>query len=674
MKKLILMTAVLSFAACTYSADWVPFNQTRGSRGTTQQVSQQLVADMGNTLTFDVTIPGMWIEKEIIDGKEYSKINLDGSSVTLKKGYPELRKVTAFLAMPYSNNAVVEIVNKDFFEIENVMIVPSKGNVPRSIKLSEVPYTFDSNVYNKNIFWPADDELISNPEKFIMRDLSGIRIEVIPFQYNDSKKTLRVVKNFTVRVSVPASRSGFNSPRVNYTQSQEFENLYSDLFMNYRPVAPQFTRSGGSNLTAPAQVKHLLIIAHDDFYNATEPLAIWKRKKGYEVDFKKLSEIGTSAYEIQSYIDTKYQQGELCFVTFVGDKQHIPTKVGLFEGADSDTAYVKLAGNDNVPDAFISRISVSNEQECKNVVAKTIKYEKEPQQNASWYKKALAIASSEGQPTDIERTELLNMALSSRLGFTDIAQCYEPVYYGFGANSNFSDDKSIITNAVNNGVSIINYMGHGSPFSWVTSGFNISDVNNISNKDAMPVIWSVACVNGAIAEDVCFAEAWLRKGDEKGGGAIGIAASTTDMSWVPPVLWQHEIIVEQLAARKHDKGAVLNLYGMLKTMKEFGTGNITEGNQLVEQVIYFGEGSVSIRTDAPKPARAEAVIVDGRIVVSVNSDVKAGISVTAYDDNNERFATALTDNNGYAELPYEGQTKVTVWHKNIVPQVDVEIR
>mgnify|MGYP001767847585 CR=1 FL=1 len=64
--------------------------------------------------------------------------------------------------------------------------------------------------------------------------------------------------------------------------------------------------------------------------------------------------------EIRRQIRLVGQEKRLRFVVLVGDSEQIPTLKGKNEQADSDPCYVKLAGDDNVMDAFISRISAEN--------------------------------------------------------------------------------------------------------------------------------------------------------------------------------------------------------------------------------------------------------------------------------------------------------------------------
>ena len=53
----------------------------------------------------------------------------------------------------------------------------------------------------------------------------------------------------------------------------------------------------------------------------------------------------------------------------------------------------------------------------------------------------------------------------------------------------------MVTEAINDGRSIVNYCGHGSPTSWGTTGFNNNNVNTLTNDNMLPFICSVACNN-----------------------------------------------------------------------------------------------------------------------------------------------------------------------------------
>jgi hypothetical protein len=647
--KLVSVFLVVLFSFSLIAGEWVAV--TRSEEKVAQRV---LVTDDDSELVVDFKVPGFQAEEKVIDGKSYTSISLEGTSVYLEKGAPELRKLTAFIEVPPCSSVNARIVGQESVVIKTNPIVPSKGNILRNVMPEDVAYEFGK-AYSQRGVYPTDAEIVKVSAPFQMRNVWGVQVSVTPFQYNNAEGTLKVYSN----LSVAFTPVGVKTVRSTACRSSHFEKLYADLFLNHREQDEAVVEA---NLQAPADVKKLLIIAYDEFFDACQPLKTWKVQQGYQTELVKVSEAGATAADIKAYLQQKYDAGELCFVTLVGDSNHIPTLKGKKENADSDPCYVKLAGDDNVLDAFICRISVENVEQLEYIVQKTIHYEQYPMQGADgeWYKNTLAIASAQGSPKDFERTDELNKALADTLGFT-ATTCYDTTSWG-GAN------KQIAVDAINAGTNIIDYCGHGSTTSWGTSGFSNSDCAKLTNGMKLPVIWSVACVNGSYVNKTCFAEAWLRAGTKDApAGCIGIAAATTNMAWVPPCVWQKEIIVEQTCKKLHDVFGVQHLYGILKCMEEYGVDDKSDGNMLSEQTHYFGEGTVALRTEAAKRVSAD-FDCNG---TTLNVTTEPGAAVTAYNDNYEAMITTVADANGNATLNVNGQTMFSVTGRTIEPVLDI---
>ena len=112
-------------------------------------------------------------------------------------------------------------------------------------------------------------------------------------------------------------------------------------------------------------------------------------------------------------------------------------------------------------------------------------------------RKQYGIGSAQGVGDDNEydyqhirniRTKLLNFTYTTG----------DELYDGSQGGQDASGDPSpsLVAASLNDGRSILNYCGHGSPTSWGTSGFSNSDVNALTNDNMLPFITSVACNNG----------------------------------------------------------------------------------------------------------------------------------------------------------------------------------
>ena len=170
------------------------------------------------------------------------------------------------------------------------------------------------------------------------------------------------------------------------------------------------------------------------------------------------------------------------------------------------------------------------------MVNRTIAYERYPDTDGTWYKEGAGFASDQGpgddgemdnEHMDIIREKLLNYT------YTEIDQVYDP--------SGTVADGEV---AINEGLSVINYTGHGSNSSWGNGcPMNNSNVNGLTNSGVWPWIWSVACVNGEFHIGTCFAETWLRATDADGSptGAVATLMSTVNQAWNPPMDGQDEM-------------------------------------------------------------------------------------------------------------------------------------
>ena len=123
-------------------------------------------------------------------------------------------------------------------------------------------------------------------------------------------------------------------------------------------------------------------------------------------------------------------------------------------------------------------------------VERSIEYERYPQSNVEWYDNALGVASNQGPGfggmTDDDFNDYLWDTVLSDFTYDS----YQGIYDGSGG----SDSQGIT--AINNGVSIINYTGHGSQSSWGNgAALSTSNVNSLTNNDMLPFIISVACNN-----------------------------------------------------------------------------------------------------------------------------------------------------------------------------------
>jgi len=509
-------------------------------------------------------------ETVMIEGDEYLVLSLGDENLSFENGRPALPRVCRSVVIPNASRVGVEVVASSHHDIEGVSIAPSKGILMRTVDPADVPYTFDV-TYETDAWYPAG--AAEHDEPYIMRDVRGMVVTVNPFQYNPVRNVLRVYDSVTVKVVEKEGPAAVNAlPAAYQKPSRSFYQVQQSHFINFGTGRyPPLTEDG-----------EMLIITHDAFNANIQPLAAWKNANGITTTVKDVSTIGNNSTAILGEIQSFYDTHNLSFVLLVGDGAQVQPP--FVSGDAADPTYSLLAGSDHYPDVFVGRMSAETADQINTQVERTIEYE-QMTHSEPWFWKGTGIASNQGpghygEYDDVHMGYIRDDLLA--FGYTAVDELYDPY-----ATS------SQVSNAVNNGRGMINYCGHGSTTSWGTTGFSTTQVNALVNDNMLPVITSVACLNGNFYGTTCFAEAWLRATHNgEPTGAVGMYASTISQSWSPPMEAQDEF-VDRYCDFSFDTYGALCFAGACKMMDVWGSAGRTE----FDYWTVFGDPSLCLRGD-----------------------------------------------------------------------------
>lgn len=614
MKRLVLFLALLTLLVCTAAAETVTLSS--GANSVTVMSSSATETVLQYRIGSFEKIPVN------IDGSEWYHILMPKEGVSQEKGYPQLPVFNRSIIIDNNALMALDVYDLEYQDIE-LPVAPSKGVITRNIDPATIPYVFDE-VYNKNAFYPATPAELSDP--YIMRDFRGIVVKTTPFAYNPATRTLRVYTAFKIRVHAAGIDTLNTLNRSRTSISRDFVSLYENRFINwdsfrYTPVDDSFGK--------------LLVICHTNYMSTIQPYVNWKIQKGIPTELVEWSTIGTTATQLQTYIQNRYNaDNSLTYVQLVGDAPQIPTLSS--GGGGSDPSFSLVAGSDNYPDIFIGRFSAETAAQVTAQINKAIAYERDVTTSDTWLSRALGIASDEGGSggdngeSDIAhmnniRTDLLNY------GYTSVDQIYDP-----GASA------STVTTNVNAGRGFMNYVGHGSNTSWVTTGFNNTNASALTNGTKTPFIMDVACVNGNFVSITCFAEAWLRNAN---GGAVAMYASSINQSWSSPMRAQDEVTDLLIAEAKTTVGG-LYYNGSCEMMDAYGS----DGVNMFKTWHIFGDASLSSRTKTPIAMNVThpSSITSGTTSVNVSTGVNNTLVAITY--NNVIYGRAFTNSSGNATI------------------------
>ncbi|MDD2651361.1 MAG: C25 family cysteine peptidase, partial [Candidatus Cloacimonetes bacterium] len=574
-----------------------------------------------------------------INGIEYSHISLAKEGMLLEEGMPELPFVGRSIIIPNYAKMEISVVESDFTDYE-MAVAPSKGSLKRDINPADVPYTF-ADFYNQDEFYPSNIASLGNP--YIMRDFRGITVGISPMQYNPKTQILRVYHHVVVNVV----NTGIDTENVfdksRNVINKEFIQVYSRHFLNYNNIYSRYVtiEEEGS----------LLVICHPNFVDEIAPYIDWKRQKGMETELVLTTDIGTNvtANQIKTYIQNYYAENpQMTYVQLVGDAAQVPSL--SYGGGGADPMYVMLVGNDSYPEAFIGRFSGEVPAQIETQVLRSVWYERDIEAaDAAWIQKGTGIASNEGAgqgdngESDIQHQNIIRGKLLN-YGYTGVDQAYE---YGVTASQ--------LTGYFNEGRGIVNYTGHGSNTTWVSSGFSNNNVNALTNDYKLPFIISVACVNGNFVSTTCFAEAWMRATNNTTGaptGAIATYMSTVNQAWKEPMRGQ-DVIIDLMVDEDHFTLGGLFFNGSCGMLDAYN--NNANAVETIRTWIIFGDASLTVRNKAPMVQTVESMdnLLIGLDYFEVSGNISNALVSLYQPETGEIVATTYANASGNATLNFE---------------------
>ncbi|MBK5101913.1 MAG: hypothetical protein JJE15_13110, partial [Desulfobacteraceae bacterium] len=160
----------------------------------------------------------------------------------------------------------------------------------------------------------------------------------------------------------------------------------------------------------------------------------------------------------------------------------------------TDEWFVRVSGDDAVPDLYIGRLPATSATQAAVMVRKIIAYESAAN-TKTWEKNTLFIADN--QTEDYETVfETMNDDAAAFMP-TAMNTPFKGYLGDYLVSSDLTND---IKAKVNEGALVVNYSGHGSIQIWAHEGiFRGNDVPDLTNSAMLPLVVSMSCLNGYFA-------------------------------------------------------------------------------------------------------------------------------------------------------------------------------
>ena len=669
MRKTLTTLVLLLLATLTFGQQWVAVKSD-----TPSTIQTTLVSSSESKITVNLQVPGFYAIEVSTPRSEANIISVPKTVSTAAAGEPNLPLIAIPTIIGDAQHYNVRVVEAQYTDIP-MEVAPSKGDFPRTINPEDVPYTYGE-VYSTDAFFPTQNVGLYEP--YILRDFRGQNMVVYPFAYNPVSKTLRVYYDMTVELYSDGVQGENQLTRKSSVvkMDPEFDAIYDNQFINYRESMSKYTPM--------VETGELLIICHDAFMTAMQPFVNWKKQIGRPTTMVGTSTAGTSTTAIKAYIQSQYDANpNLTHVLLVGDVAQIPgnTYSAGSYGGKSDNMYGQVAGNDLYNDIIIGRFSAETEAHVTTQVNKVIYYERDLNATATWLTNGMGIGNNDGPghfgEKDWQHIENLRTDL--------LAYHYTNVYQEYPGVSGYTSSSSLMSQHINAGLSIINYCNHGSETSWALNNYSNSNVNALTNTNMLPIVWSVACLNGKYDHgQPCFGETWLRAtsgnvsnpNPSEPTGAIGGMFSYISQPWQPPMYGQDEmvdVLVESYSSNIKRTLGGCSYDGNMKVLDQYGqNANDAKGTYLAW--ILYGDPSLTLRNAVPENMNVTHASSMSTSATSFTVNATNGNGALATLTRNNEIMGSATINNGTCNITFAapgttGTATLTVFGYNKITYI-----
>jgi hypothetical protein len=511
-KGVVLLTAGL-MVLCQLQAQF-----TAGDTTDQQYESDVSVSRHPDAITYRGHTPRL---RKIEDPSgEYCSIVLPGHHFTSETGKPELPVYSRLVDVPQGMKVKVVLsgilVSKIKFAeqgLGDAQIYPSQPARTKNEAQDQKVVVKDRKTYESKGTISHDTVVMSTVGTFRGHEL--VNIAIYPAFYDPAGGYVDLISSMNVNISyIPSDTKGITESTGTDDKSGYASDSYITGYTD-RPV-------------------NMIIVADSIFIRHLQPLLRWKLLKGIKttVIYKRPGPADTVYSDLKTRISTAYSSmldngNPPQYLLIVGDPALIPTARGISNV--SDLYYGEFDGaGDYIPELFIGRLPVSDTTQLKAVVKKIIDYEtlNYAPANNFW---SGALVTAGNAP-----------------GFEN----YMNGQVGYIYNNYFSKEASLSAHRwkypesavkddslkllFNQGLSILNYTGHGEASGFSDPVFKVPNVSGLTNNNEYPLIIANACRTAQINVASCFGTAMVNASDK---GAVGYIGCTNDSYWVEDFFW-----------------------------------------------------------------------------------------------------------------------------------------
>ncbi len=479
------------------------------------------------SIIINYRLPELTIENIFNDNGFYYRVSAPGHSLSREPGKPELPVLSRLIEIPQDIGYQIVISG-----VESSIIHPSKNDLKgilfpaqhgetKQKDSQKQGFAIDRELYKRNGTIKKDTARIESIGKMRGRNLSTLLIS--PVSYNPGSNSLEVITSMKIEIIFSADIR--NRSKSSSSESALFNETFDKGVLNF---SPEDLITGYSD-----QPVEMIIVTDTAFRAYLEPYYRWKRQKGFrlEILYYGAGMAGSNFDELKQSISNVYSASSIDghspeYLLIIGDAAKIPY---YGTGNITDMYYGEFDGNgDYIPDIYIGRIPVKDTTSVKSVVNKLLEYEKfQFAESNKFHSKALALAGKDASYASYMNGQV-KYAITNYLTPANRINEFH-FYYPDGYTK-----KDSVMKLISEGLSFINYTGHGTSAGWMHIDIKSPDVKKLTNKSMYPFIISNACRTAQFNDTASFGNK-MSLASEK--GAIGFIGCTNDSYWDEDFAW-----------------------------------------------------------------------------------------------------------------------------------------
>lgn len=646
-----LLIAVLAILPALIKADEIKLNSN--------STSLKLISSSQSEIVMESNISKLDIEKIQNGNTDYIQLFVDGYSNSELIAYPQLPQLNKLIEIPQKAEPRIEIISIDSYEYSlkdlgfSEMVFPCQG--PQSKCSDDEAFKKDNNAYSTDKF---NENAISDIESVgTLRSQRMALISLNPIKYNPVQGKIKVYSRIKFKVVFENADYALTNQVKSKYYSPFFTGMQKSI-LNYIPTSER------ENMTK-YPVKYV-IVSPPQFESNLQSLIDWKKQKGFTVVEAYTDEVGTTKEAIKTYLQGLYDNGTAedpapSFVLFVGDIDVMPT----WDNGNgvTDRNYVEYTG-DLMPEIFYGRMSVENAAQLDIMINKTLQYEKYTMPDPTYLDEVVMVAGADASHGHDWGNGQINYGT---INYFNEEHDITSHTYLYPESENSSAQ---IIQDISNGVTFANYTAHCSPNGWASPSFVISDISTLDNQDKYGLLIGNCCSSSEF-QTTCFAEEIVRAEDKGAVGYIGGSNSTYwdedyyfgvgvgTISENPPSY--EETTLGNYDRAFHDHGEEFGEWYTTMDQHVFaGNLAVQEGSPSSAEYYWdiynlIGDPSLMVYYSNPDvmPVSHDEVITIGQTSFTVETEPFA---YCALNKDGVNYTTALADENGTAELIWDGFT------------------